>query len=575
MHVGADPFEAVDITLTNFIVKCRASAGVQPLPVTAYQEWKQYIMSQARTYVADYAHKNGVSVDDIIHPRPNKTRWNSSKDEVYLSKKSLKYLRWLQQYLVMVPVDKASNNIAFICKRHYIDILRRELTGDEVDSKKDAAYVKSRESADDVVKRHLTFLKSEYKLEVPDRLPYLYWMPKLHKNPISERFIAASFQATTTSLSSILSDCLNKVLDKLREKDDEHIIRTGVRRFFVVKGFEEVSSFLSRWPRRHTKVKRKLYTGDFSTMYTTIPHADLVQQIRKSLQEAWQFVADKNKCNSSAVTLVWSGTIANAECSWETSKRGGRSRHDSKERIHQFICNDLIEAVTWLIDNTYLVNGDRCSKQQVGIPMGTNAAPPIANLFLYGHESSKIDKLLDEGKLDVALLFHLTFRLIDDVLSVDNEEFESECSNGLYPASLKLNDTSVVPDLEVNFLGMHIKSIDDSIHIDVFDKRREFPFRVVRYPHRPSLIPQSFPYGVFVGLLHRYYRICTDEDKFVQNALLLTSMLVKQGWSVQRLRKSFCGFIHSRADSLRWQCSKKRVLSLYIQQLEALERRAE
>ena len=44
--------------------------------------------------------------------------------------------------------------------------------------------------------------------------------------------------------------------------------------------------------------------------------------------------------------------------------------------------------------------------------------------------------------------------------------------------------------------------------MDVFDKRRSFPFEVIRYPHMESVIPSNIPYGVFVELLFTRYRIC-------------------------------------------------------------------
>ena len=109
------------------------------------------------------------------------------------------------------------------------------------------------------------------------RLPYLYWLPKLHKNPPSQRFIAGSGNCTTSVLSELLSEYLNFVLRVLRVKDEHHLLLTGVRRFFVVTGYEEVAEFFSRWPRTSRVAQQFLYTGDFSTMYTTIPHRDLLQ----------------------------------------------------------------------------------------------------------------------------------------------------------------------------------------------------------------------------------------------------------------------------------------------------------
>ena len=44
-----------------------------------------------------------------------------------------------------------------------------------------------------------------------DRLPTLYWLPKLHKRPYKARFIANSSSCTTTVLSKLLTSCLTAV----------------------------------------------------------------------------------------------------------------------------------------------------------------------------------------------------------------------------------------------------------------------------------------------------------------------------------------------------------------------------
>ena len=47
--------------------------------------------------------------------------------------------------------------------------------------------------------------------EKQDRLPMLYWLPKLHKRLYKARFIANSRTCTTTVLSKLLNSCLTAV----------------------------------------------------------------------------------------------------------------------------------------------------------------------------------------------------------------------------------------------------------------------------------------------------------------------------------------------------------------------------
>ena len=59
--------------------------------------------------------------------------------------------------------------------------------------------------------------------------------------------------------------------------------------------------------------------------------------------------------------------------------------------------------------------------QTVGIPMGTNCAPLLADIFLYSYEADFIQSLLSSGKKHLASRFNLTYRYIDDVLSITTQ----------------------------------------------------------------------------------------------------------------------------------------------------------
>ena len=47
--------------------------------------------------------------------------------------------------------------------------------------------------------------------------------------------------------------------------------------------------------------------------------------------------------------------------------------------------------LTWLIDNIYVTFGNKVFRQQIGIPMGTDCAPFLANLFLFSYEFKWLD----------------------------------------------------------------------------------------------------------------------------------------------------------------------------------------
>ena len=74
----------------------------------------------------------------------------------------------------------------------------------------------------------------------------------------------------------------------------------------------------------------------------------------------------------------------------------------------------------FLIDNIFVTFEGRVFQQAVGIPMGTNCAPLLSNLFLYYYEADFIQELLRKKDKKFAISFNSTFRYIDDVLSLSN-----------------------------------------------------------------------------------------------------------------------------------------------------------
>ena len=95
----------------------------------------------------------------------------------------------------------------------------------------------------------------------------------------------------------------------------------------------------------------------------------------------------------------------------------------------------------FLVDNIFVVFAGKVFQQTVGIPMGTNCAPLLVDIFLYSYEADVIQSLLSTGKKQLAFRFNLTYKYIDDVLSINNPEFENYLGQ-MYPAELEIKDTT-------------------------------------------------------------------------------------------------------------------------------------
>jgi hypothetical protein len=62
----------------------------------------------------------------------------------------------------------------------------------------------------------------------------------------------------------------------------------------------------------------------------------------------------------------------------------GRHHSDSPYKHSE---GDIKGMLGFLVDNIYVVLGDKAFQELVGIPMGTKCLPVLADLFLYSHET--------------------------------------------------------------------------------------------------------------------------------------------------------------------------------------------
>ena len=133
--------------------------------------------------------------------------------------------------------------------------------------------------------------------EKQDRLPTLYWLPKLHKRPYKARFIANSSACTTTVLSKLLTTCPTAVRKHYIRYSDTLYERDGINYFWSIKNSNDDRN---KFKSKNVQVS-KLSTYDFSTLYTTLPHhlikdklIDLIN--RTFIRENTQYLACNEEC---------------------------------------------------------------------------------------------------------------------------------------------------------------------------------------------------------------------------------------------------------------------------------------
>jgi hypothetical protein len=144
----------------------------------------------------------------------------------------------------------------------------------------------------------------------------------------------------------------------------------------------------------------------------------------------------------------------------------------------------------------------------------------LADLFLYSYEADFIQKLLHEKNKPLAVAFNSTFKYIDNVLSINNDQFHSYVDS-IYLSELEIKDTT-----ESSTSASYLENVDagGKLTTQLYDKRDHFSLTIVNFPYTCicSNIPLSPAYGVYISQLIRNARVCSIYDQFFSRGRLLT-----------------------------------------------------
>ena len=139
-----------------------------------------------------------------------------------------------------------------------------------------------------------------------------------------------------------------------------------------------------------------LSTYDFSTLYTTLPH-DLIKEKLLDLIE-WTF----KRAFKIMVHFIW--PVMTVKLFFTSS---------DQSRYTLWSCQYVCDALCYLLDNIYIRFGTKLYRQIVGILMGTNCAPLVADLFLYCYERDFMNSPNHDHQTDVIEAFNSTSRYLD------------------------------------------------------------------------------------------------------------------------------------------------------------------
>ena len=126
-----------------------------------------------------------------------------------------------------------------------------------------------------------------------------------------------------------------------------------------------------------------------------------------------------------------------------------REHSDSKNKYTE---DDIINMLEFLVDNIFVVFGGNVFQQIVGIPMGKTMCSSSSRHFCTHTKRS----LLSTGKKKLASQFNFTYRYIDDVLSINNLDFEHFLGQ-MHHADLEIKDTTE-SNTSASYLDLLVRS---------------------------------------------------------------------------------------------------------------------
>ena len=301
----------------------------------------------------------------------------------------------------------------------------------------------------------------------------------MHKSPYKQRFIAGPSKGMTKDLSCLLTRVLSIIKNGLVRYCNTKTSRNGVNNVWILKNS---TSLLSSLDQLDVRTATSFKTFDFSTLYTSIPHDLLKSRISNLVHNAF-----RNKNGSVRYTHIK-----------VTRAKGYFTQNITGDGDNIYTADIICEMTEFLIDNIFVQFGGRLFRQVIGIPMGINCAPLLADLFLYSYENEFLDNMIRSGHRRLARLFNLCYRYIDDLIVFNNKKF-SDYLKEICPSQVtveKANKSYHLADyLDLTFIIDSGGKLSTRLH----DKRDDFDFHIVNFPFLSSNIPSGPSYGVYIS----------------------------------------------------------------------------
>ena len=266
------------------------------------------------------------------------TQWLSSG---YMTKTGATELKNVQNDMVIGPTDKSAHDFMMVCKHAYLHALQQELHS--------GVYSPTALTDEQIWTNHSNLATAIGRIPIKAH-SYLYGAAKMHKEPANMRWIAGCgrqliakqgpreiFSAATsispvaTALGAILRFCMIQ----LERKDLQLFRPQGIKRYWIVTSVDTVAKHIKAHQRE--LAQEQVYTEDFNTMYTKLPHQKIIDGVSLVVKEAFAFY---NPSTSSSFNLKWS----NGDAEVVMDDKGAFSQEHVLTRLQHVVNGTFLKA---------------------------------------------------------------------------------------------------------------------------------------------------------------------------------------------------------------------------------------
>ena len=163
-------------------------------------------------------------------------------------------------------------------------------------------------------------------------------------------------------MSILLTSCLTAIKNHVLKYCTTVYERKGKNLFWSIKNLGEILHKL----KSRGFLASFLSTNDISTLYITLPHNLIKEEQTELIEQTF----------NREVSLFLACNGKNAFFTSEQPKR-----------YKLWPCQKMCDALHYLLDNIFIIFRSKLNRQIIGIQMGTNCAPLVADLFLFCYET--------------------------------------------------------------------------------------------------------------------------------------------------------------------------------------------